>query len=302
MNPSKRLINHTLPFFLVFGLLFLLGACQNAGGPRGLEITKSRLPSSGLETPQTKLYLILDIDWTLVSPLSEEQAFDFIGDQRLLKVGGEFYLLKEGARELLEMAFSHPDIEVSFFSGGTKKRNINLLREIILEDGLTALQKSYKVLSKKDLTLISKDEALRFSEKFKKDLSKVHHDLKKVLLIEDLAHFALGDGVNQTLWLGQTFYPPLPYMGWHESNKKWQQLGVENRYLAPTKEIDWWARRKLFILQAILERSRSPREIIEMAKELDFSELAPPANVHYWLDQAPLYQRFIDKLPCSIPL
>ncbi len=277
-------------------------SCQNWVPQQLTSTFGARTPNSTQDQSDTRLYLILDIDWTLVSPLENHQVSDFIGDQRLLKVGKEHYLLKEGARELLEMTFSHPEIEVSFFSGGTKKRNLELLKEITLEDGKSALDKSYKVLSKEDLTVISKDESLRFSERFKKDISKVHPDLKKVLLVEDLAHFALGDGVNQTLWLGKTFYPPLPYMSYQDSYQKWQDLGVDTRYLAPSKEADWWARRKLFVLQALLEESRDPQEILRQATQFDFSGVEPPMAVHQMLDRAPLYQRFIERMPCAIPL
>lgn len=258
-------------------------------------------PYREVSSEKDPLHLVLDIDWTLVIPLTEEQAKHFSGDKRLLIVGEETYLLKEGARELLEVAFNHPQIKVSFFSGGGKHRNRTLLKSLLFRDGSNALEKSYKVLSKEDLTVVSTDQRLRFSERFKKDMRKVHPDLDRVLLIEDLAHFALGEGQENTLWLGKTFYPKIPQMAWEESLQTWQELGVEARYLPPHQEADWWARRKLFILQALLDWSQNPNKILDKAEELNYSRELAPKAVDRWLERAPLYQRFIDQGPCTIP-
>lgn len=287
-------------YIVVLGLLLLPLALKGgvsqvlfSGNHRGLANDNS------INNDQ-KLYLVLDIDWTLVTPLNNEQAYYFIGDKRLLQVGDEYYLLKEGARELLETAFADPKIEVSFFSGGGHQRNEKLLKSLYLTNGRTAWEESYRVLSRRDLTVVSQDQSLRFSERFKKDIRKVHPDLTRVLLIEDLAHFALGDGVDNTLWLGQTYFPPFPQQNFSESVRMWRSLGVEARYLAETQEADWWARRKLFVLQALLETFDSPEEILEKAKELGYSEELAPKDVHLWLERASSYKRFIDQTPCSI--
>lgn len=299
---KKRLIGIDHFKFLFWGLftlqLLLFESCSPL--PRYEERQTREISSK--KSNEDVLHLVLDIDWTLVTPLTKEQAKYFTGDRRILMVHDEVYLLKEGARELLEMAFNHPKIEVSFFSGGGHKRNVTLLKSLLFNDGTNAFEKSYKVLSKNDLTVVSNDQRLRFSERFKKDIRKVHPDLDKVLLIEDLAHFALGEGKENTLWLGKTFYPKMPQMTWDDSLRKWQDLGVEMRYLPPHQEADWWARRKLFILQALLNWSQDPGKILDKAEDLHYSRELAPKEVHRWLERAPLYQRFIDEHPCTIPL
>lgn len=157
----------------------------------------NRYPSS------KEIHIILDLDWTIVSPVE-----NVLTGKNIISVEGELYRLHEGAKELLEQLFRTPGVKVSFFSGGSRERNFQLLSQLKLFDGNeNAYSRAYKVLSKDDLTrLESVPETARFSEKFKKDISKISKDLDNIIIIEDNPFFAINKEQSKSfLFLGQTY-------------------------------------------------------------------------------------------------
>ena len=313
--PFKSLAFLRLKIFILLYALFSLGfsSCSpiqpkgqqsarkvanlsNYGGKYGNNYGKLDL--------EDKFHLIFDIDWTLVVPLSEKQAQLVKGHPNLIKVFEESYLLKQGAKEVLQNAFKNQDLVVSFFSGGHQERNDELLKQIRFSDGSSAFDHAYKVLSRSDLTVLSEDTNLRFSQRYKKDISKISPNIQRALLVEDIEHFALAPGEGQTLWLGRTYFPKLPGMSWQESNEAWKSTGVEERFLAPNEGASWWNQRKLFYLEGLISAHDSPEEIIAMAQKFEFSEDRAPRNWQKVFGPRPPYQNFMRSMPCEsiIPL
>lgn len=290
MAVSKYHINYLFLLCLVCGTVV---SCGHLNHP------KQHPQRQVASTIDEKFHLIFDIDWTLVVPLTEKQAKVVENHPNLIKVFNESYLLKEGAREVLDQAFSNKNLAVSFFSGGRQKRNDELLKQIHFPDGKSAFDKAYKILSRDDLTVLSEDTSLRFSQRYKKDIGKISPNIRRALLIEDIEHFALGAGENQTLWLGRTYFPKLPGKTWQESNELWRQTGVEERFLAPEAEASWWNQRKLFYLEGLLKEDISPNEIIDLAQSHNFSQDTPPSNWKEVFGNRAAYSRYILNTPCD---
>lgn len=297
-SELAKLLGPKRPLLLVlFSLIFFFCSGRATKEPHIRQDAQARVLANA-ESSQA-FHLVFDLDWTLVVPLTTEQSKLLKDHPNLLKVHDEYYLLKEGAREILNHSFKDPNILVSFFSGGTKKRNDELLKKIIFFDGKSAFEKAYKVLSKQDLTVVSKDPRLRFSERYKKDIGKIAPTLERSLLIEDIEQFALAPGDKQTLWLGRTFFPRLPNKSWQESNELWRKTGVEERFLSESSEVAWWNQRKLFYLEGMLAETDDPGEIIDKAKAIGFSQDLAPKDWQEVINKRPAYMNYLFSTPCD---
>lgn len=160
-------------------------------------------PAINRHPANQELHVVFDLDWTLVSPV--ENA---ITGKKIIQVGEESYRLHNGAVELLEKLFKTPGLKVSFFSGGPRERNIELLSKMELFNGNSnAHEMAYKVLSREDLTRLENiPESARFSEKYKKDLTKISSNLENIVMIEDNPYFALNPEHSKSfLHLGETY-------------------------------------------------------------------------------------------------
>jgi len=160
-------------------------------------------PSKYRRPANQDLHIVFDLDWTLVSPIENAST-----GKNIIRVGDESYRLHNGAIELLEKLFKTPGLKISFFSGGPRERNIELLSKIELYQGRgNAHEMAFKILSKEDLTRLEDvPETARFSEKFKKDLTKISSNLENVVMIEDNPYFALNPEHSKSfLYLGDTY-------------------------------------------------------------------------------------------------
>lgn len=269
---------------LTFSIFICIGSCTHG--------------SRKVASQDSPLHLVIDIDWTLVLPLKEGSEGRFKADPLYLEIQGKPYLIREGMIEVISIAHKR-GIKISFYSGGKRDRNINLLSQINIPTGESLLDLGYKVLSFDDLVEVSKDPQLRFSERLKKDLSKVDRDISKVILLEDIPHFAKGDGVKQTLWLGETRFPVIPEMSLEESSKVLRELGVKERYLPSSSIEDWWSKRKAFLLAAELEREpRDAQSILINLERMGFKDNIPTTEGLESIEKSPSYIRFLKSLPC----
>ncbi len=165
-----------------------------------------------ISAAQAQIDIVFDIDWTLVYQVDESMK----NRPRVYSAQGEYYRLSDGAEEVIASLSQDPRFRVSFFSGGGHARNKELLKQIKLPlKNKTAFDVAYKVLSKEDLAIVSRDKSLRFSERYKKDLTLVNKDLNKVILVDDLKHFTPSGQEDNVLWVGETykyqeFYRKLP--------------------------------------------------------------------------------------------
>jgi hypothetical protein len=145
--------------------------------------------------------IVFDIDWTLVSQVDE---FDS-ANSRVYKSLGEYYRLTDGAQEIIEDLLDDKRIRISFYSGGSEARNLDLLGQIKISNGESLLNISHKVLSKKDLIEVSKDPKLKFTERLKKDLTLVNKNLNNIVLIDDVKTFTPLSQRSNVIWTGKAF-------------------------------------------------------------------------------------------------
>lgn len=261
---------------LIFLLLF---GCQH---PR-----ENRSPADADDF----IHIVFDIDWTLVSEV--EKSSIPISKSNLVEVDGKFYRIKDWSREMLTELSKRPDVKISFFSGGGRDRNIDLLSKISLMDGSkrSFLDISHKVLSFDDLTEIpvSLRKGERFSDRYKKDLRKLGLKRGKTIIVEDNYRFAINEVQKKHfLWLGPTYnhyerFIDLPL-----------KIISEKESLFIPKTHDQWllGRNKLAAIWDILATSIEnhelhgiplDEEVQRISKELDLAsgELGPALKKKY---------------------
>lgn len=187
------------------------------------------------------LDVVFDIDWTLVYPLKEAPPKI---TKDIIEVHGQYYRISDGASEVLSSLKQKKDIRISFFSGGDKARNLELLGKIKLSDKESAADLAYKILHKEDLLKISEDPSLPFTSQYKKDLSLVNSDLDRVILIDDSKDFTLPQQRKNQLWLGETY-------NFYENAS---ELPTTPRQYDPPDLARWSEeRRKLLTVQELIE-------------------------------------------------
>jgi len=145
--------------------------------------------------------IVFDIDWTLVSSVDSFDSYS----SRVYESLGDHYRLTDGAQEIIEDLLDEKNIRISFYSGGSEARNLDLLNKIKLSNGDSLLDISYKVLSKKHLLEVSTDPKLKFTQRLKKDLTLINKDLNSVVLIDDIKSFTPLTQRKNVIWTGKTF-------------------------------------------------------------------------------------------------
>jgi len=207
--PNGRLSLHSLP-----SSLFLLHS----------NFTKAQTP---LEKTH---HVVFDLDWTLVYPLKNTPSNP--GPLEVL-VEGKWYRIADGAGELLESLSQQPNLQLHFFSGGKKSRNLALLKKIQAPSGKSAFELASKILSQDDLTDFD-PKAEKFSDRWKKDLRKIDSDLDRVILVDDIENFSLPGQEKQVLWTGKTYnfydqFSSVPKFGREEWDPPNQQEWLRER-------------------------------------------------------------------------
>ncbi len=135
--------------------------------------------------------IIFDIDWTAfysVDPKDKNQA-----DKNIIFIQEKAYRPTDHLGEVLEKLSSNPQVRISFFSGGERARNESLLRSFKLPSGKSAYDISFKILSKENLTEVSTDSSLTFSERYKKVITGLIADAtpERTILIDDQVNFSV---------------------------------------------------------------------------------------------------------------
>lgn len=192
--------------------------------------------------------LVFDIDWTTFYSVEESQK-----DDKTLLVEEKLYRPTDHLGEVIQTLLQkHPEIRISFFSGGERTRNEALLSQVRLPDGRSLKDIAHKILSKEHLTVLSQDETLHFSVRNKKVLDAHLPDWnpQRTLLIDDQPEFAR---------------PPLKAvssLGLFNFQKQFNPELVSQKYFPPS-EGDWHIERKKALLwlrmieASLLEADRS---------------------------------------------
>lgn len=182
------------------------------------------------------IHIVFDLDWTLINPTTAVMAK--VRPKDTFEYDGVIYRFSEHTFELLIALHRQPQVKISFFSGGADARNkyvVGLIYQRIHSTvGHTHFQPT-RVLSKEDLSVISTDTHLKFSERYKKDLSRFF-DLKSVVLVDDIKNFVPISQEKNQLWIGKT-YIDRPLL--HLTNL---EKAEDKKYSAPNEQE--WLRNK----------------------------------------------------------
>lgn len=214
----------------IFSIVLIFSSCSSF----------QRRPASDSHITKVN-HMVLDIDWTITS----EVANGYKG-KRIIQVEDKSYFIHDGLEEFVENLLKK-DFKVSFFSGGSLKRNKELLTKIKLRDGKSLADIAYKILSKEDLTINPNAvEGDKFSVRFKKDITKVSTDLSNLVMIDDTLNFVLPDQTEHVIHTGKTFN--------HFENFE-ETKALSGEYIP--KSIGEWsfARKKLIIFNGALDQA-----------------------------------------------
>lgn len=214
--------------------------------------------------------VVFDLDWTLLYPLKENPNGKF---SKVIEASDELYRIADGAEDVLLRLYEMPNVRISFYSGGNTARNIEALKKIQLANGQSAFDIAYKVLNVSDLAAISYDESLPFTQRFKKDLSRINSDISRVILIDDSKNFALAEQSRHQLWLGKTY-------NYYE---KFDDIPLVKDGYDPPNLKEWMRERnKIYsAYEAVLEvyaNKELPNAIEFLPKELP---LSGPCNLYF---------------------
>lgn len=153
-------------------------------------------------------HMVFDIDWTIASEIKNPTATN-LKNKRVIEVEGEHYYISDGLEEFVEDILTKKDVRISFYSGGKDSRNMQLLSKIKLKNGKSLFDISYKVLGNSDLSVIADaPSGARFSERYRKDLTKISKDLEQLIMLDDTANFVVENSDNQNnhvFFIGKAF-------------------------------------------------------------------------------------------------
>lgn len=201
-------------------------------------------------------HVVFDIDWTITS----EVDASFKG-KRIIEVEGKKYFVHDGLEDFIDYLLSKKNIKISFFSGGSKSRNHDLLKKIKLEDGRSLEDISYKILNRDDLTVVEGSKTTdKFVDRYKKDLRKVSSDLDNLIMFDDAEHFVLN--------AAQEDHVVVMGKGFHHFESFSDAKEATGDYV-PRTYSEWsFARKKLKVLNGAFENALENSEL----NGLSFSE------------------------------
>ncbi|MCS5711510.1 hypothetical protein [Candidatus Berkiella aquae] len=132
-----------------------------------------------------KIHIVLDIDNVLADRCTLiNREFHFLRNGAVLSVNNHLYYIFPGIIPLLKRLYSYDNVEVSFFSSGTKVRDKELIKKLLIlalgEGGYQLIKPTLIVRSKDDQTLISSRVKV-------KDLLKIVNvdDLPRTIFVDD---------------------------------------------------------------------------------------------------------------------
>ncbi|WP_373998140.1 hypothetical protein [Bdellovibrio bacteriovorus] len=210
----------------------------------------------------TPLDIVFDIDWTTFYTVHSEDPNE--RSSKSIQIEGKTYRPTDHLTEVIEhLLKTHPDIRISFFSGGTQSRNMTLLESVKLSDGRSLVDISHRILSYEDLTVVSQNKTLKFSEQHKKVLNQGIPDWnpKNTLLIDDQPEFAVKP------------LKSVSSLGHFNFQQKFDVSRAGEKFF-PASEIEWKMERNkalvwLALLEnAIAESARTGKDFSTVAQEL----------------------------------
>jgi len=193
-------------------------------------------------------HVVLDIDWSISSIV--EDASRAKDNWQWIQVNNETYRAGDHLGKLIKKLVDDPTVKVSFFSGGDRARNVELLKKIKPPEleGKSLYDIAYKVLSKEELKEIHSN-AKSWASRYLKDLKLVSPDLKNVILVDDARGF-IANNHGKGIWLGKTY----KFYETYDEVIAARKLG-NTSYLPPSYDA-WFAdRHRLARVDSILDAS-----------------------------------------------
>jgi hypothetical protein len=145
--------------------------------------------------------LAFDLDWTLFYPVEKN------GDAHAVQLPEGSFRMADGVPQVL-LNLHRQGHRISLFSGGTAERNNGLAKVLIqkIRERGGADFSFYKILNFDDLSPRPNEaQDARFADLWMKDISKVNPDIRYVLLVDDMAKFAVPGQEKNIYWLNKTF-------------------------------------------------------------------------------------------------
>lgn len=158
---------------------------------------------SGFSEP---VHIVFDLDWTIFYSIDPNDPLQM--DDKVIQVQGKHYRATDYTEQMLGyLVRNHPDVKISFFSGGERDRNLQLLESLKIDETRTALDIATHVFHREDLTIISLDKSMPFEMRNKKEIEKLIPDFDpdQVILIDDKPGFA-NKNVTAVSSLGTTTF------------------------------------------------------------------------------------------------
>ncbi|UOF01270.1 hypothetical protein [Bdellovibrio reynosensis] len=203
------------------------------------------MASVAFASPTAPIDIVFDIDWTTFYTAHPDKPNQ--GDDKVIIVEGKAYRPTDHLGEVLEKISSRPDVRISFFSGGERSRNETLLKAFKLPSGRSAYDIAYKVLSKENLTTVSEDASLGFSERYKKSMAGIlpGATAERTILVDDQVNFSVKP------------WKAVASLGVFNFQKEFDASKANEAYFPKSKE-EWRAERdKALMWQALLEEALS---------------------------------------------
>ncbi len=176
------------------------------------------------------IYISIDIDGTVFDSINDMRQAETTHD--LVRASDGLHKPVHGAAAFVQSLLDIPpskvggaEIRLVFFSGGDAERNKRLLSQLVMKDGKSALDHTYKVLSAEDMTPVNAGpgtENLRRFERFKKDLKKIDRgiNLARVVHVDDIPQYVLPDQAKNVLAIDPAYDYVENYSRYLENKRK----------------------------------------------------------------------------------
>lgn len=162
--------------------------------PKGLELTailSQPMKKNETDDPNVR-HIAFDIDWTMIGSSGGEKMIDI--DKKMIV----FPFIEE----MIEQLAKHPNVRISFYSGGPIERNLYVLKKLRAFESSSFYDIAHRVLSFHQLASVN-PQGRWFSERYKKDLRLVNSDLNRVVLVDDIDSFAMNGQNTNVLSIGE---------------------------------------------------------------------------------------------------
>jgi hypothetical protein len=208
---------------------------------------------------ERRIDLVFDLDWTSIYPIKDNEYS--IDPSSVIKADRQYFRVADFLVPVLDFLHREGHYQISFYSGGSTERNETAVTEIYrrinsaLKPGETP-RRPFKILSRSDLNQVGDPQQLRFSEAYKKDITKLGPEasLDWTLLIDDQAEFATKGQERNLLYIGETYIDVADYDTWSNTNRSKEP----NRKYDPPDRLRWAQERtKLLLVLDLIHRASS---------------------------------------------